>query len=170
MTRLTCSSRTLKFYWLRQQYVVFDYFWSRVHKRTYKVPKSWSKIYTSNPWRTSIGIESVSRAYGPNVRLSRSRDYSGRTVSKHGVKSFGIHNTINASSLYFKSVEYKLICICATYVDDIIHLGSSEEFSLTQKTEKRFQWKPSELDNIMFSSIEILSKNVSYRFRQQKHT
>ena len=62
---------------------------------------------------------------------------------------------ISDASLYYKTVQNKLIGICATYVDDTLHAGTEDYSKICAKTEERFKCKKREWDKTQFAGVQI---------------
>lgn len=95
--------------------------------------------YTKPPPELGLALNQLLKLMKQLYGLADMRDSWGRSMRKDVVSTFGMHNTLTNSALYFKAVWFKLIGLYVTYVDDFLHARSPQYFSLRMKTEERFQ-------------------------------
>lgn len=91
----------------------------------------------------------------PLYGLPESGDYWDRTMKNHIKKDIGMQACTLDDAFYYKRKSGNLIGLCATYVDDSLHVGTEEYCKLCEETEKRFSCKSREWNNVQFAGIQI---------------
>jgi hypothetical protein len=80
-----------------------------------------------------------------------------------------MESTTRDPALFFKSIEEKLSGLCATYVDDILHAGDQKLVELSKITQRRFQCRPREWNNVQIAGVEIETKESEFVVHQQRY-
>jgi hypothetical protein len=101
--------------------------------------------------------------------LADSGDYWGSTLPNHLKEELGMKQTVGDPAMFFKMLDSKLQGMCATYVDDTLHVGSKVYEGITEKTMKRFKCCDKEMDTVPFAGVEINTGTDGFQRHQQRY-
>jgi hypothetical protein len=116
-----------------------------------------------------MGPRQLLKLLRPLYGFADSGDYWGRTLSNHLRKDLGMESTTGDIALFFKIIQEKLGGLCATYVDDTLQAGDQTFVELSELTQRRFQCRPREWNNIEFAGVEIETKESEFVVHQQRY-
>jgi hypothetical protein len=77
--------------------------------------------------------------------------------------------TVGDPAMFFKMLDNKPQGMCATYVNDALHAGRKVYEGTTEKTMKRFKGRDKEMDNVIFSGVEICTGTDGFQLHQQRY-
>jgi hypothetical protein len=80
-----------------------------------------------------------------------------------------MESTTGDPALFSKNIQEKLSGLCARYVNDTLQAGDQKFVELSELTQRRFQCRPREWNNVEFAAVEIETKESEFVVHQQRY-
>lgn len=124
-----------------------------------------SDNFINPPKAFNLSPNQLIKLLKPLYRLSQNGDYWGRTFTNHREQVFGISTCISDTSFFYKRIGQN--CRECVQLMLIIHAGNEQYGKLCENTEKKFNRKNREWDNMKFSGLKIETKENGYQVHQK---
>jgi hypothetical protein len=126
-------------------------------------------VYIKPSVEFELNANQVLKLLRPLYGLADSGDYGGNTLLNHLKEDLGMKQTVGDPVMFFKMLDNKLQGMCATYVDDALHAGSTVYEGTKERTMKRFMCRDKEMDNVSVSGVEINTDTDGFQLHQQRY-
>lgn len=127
------------------------------------------KVYIKPSKEFQLNADELLKLLKPLYGLTDAGDYWHNTFGKHLQQDLSMRPTASDLALYTKSVRDGLACLVGTYVDDTIATGPIEFDGESRLTERRFESRNREYDNVRFAGVEIRREGHGYLMHQDKY-
>lgn len=124
------------------------------------------KVYVRPTKEFQLNSNELLELLKPLYGLTDAGDYWHVTFAKHLQHDLSMRPTAGDLALYTKTVHDGLACLLGTYVDDTIATGPASFDEDSRLTERKFESKRREYDNVKFAGIEVQKWKEGYHMHQ----
>lgn len=127
------------------------------------------KVYLKPSKEFEVSEGELLELLKPLYGLFDSGDYWNRTMTAHLMNDLGMESNDGDLSLFTKHVDFKLLGLIGTYMDDALICGNAEFLNLTEKTLEKFESRARELDDANFAGVRVKATEFGFKFSQENY-